>query len=79
MAKQRKTPRQRTLKSGTIILGKKAKLECKVRNLTESGACLEVDATFGIPSTFMFGLPGQTVQTCKVIWRTDRQLGINFQ
>jgi hypothetical protein len=79
MASERKSQRRRTLKSGTIVLGKKAVLACTVRNLTGSGACLEVDATFGIPSTFLFGLPGQPAQTCKVIWRTDRQLGINFQ
>jgi hypothetical protein len=79
MAKQRKTPRRRTLKSGTIILGKKAVLACTIRNLTDSGACLEVDATFAIPSTFLFGQPGRVAQSCKVIWRTDKQLGVHFQ
>lgn len=79
MAERRKTPRRRALKSGTIILGKEAVLPCTVRNLTESGASLEVSATFEIPSTFQFGLSGQTTRACKVIWGTDRQLGIHFQ
>jgi hypothetical protein len=79
MAERRKTPRRRVLKSGTIILGKKAALPCTVRNLTESGAALEVDATFAIPSTFLFSQPGQGARICKVIWRTDKRLGVHFQ
>jgi hypothetical protein len=79
MAERRKTPRRRTFKSGTIILGKKAVLPCTVRNLTEFGASLVVAATFEIPSTFHFGLPGRPAQTCKVIWRTDTKLGVQFQ
>jgi hypothetical protein len=79
MASERKPPRKRTLKTGTIILGKKAKLACTVLNLSESGACLEVSATFSIPSTFLFGMSGQTPQTCKVIWRTGTKLGVHFQ
>ena len=79
MANQRKAPRRRTLKSGTIILGKKAQLPCAVRNLSETGACLEVQATFEIPSTFLFGMPGRPPRTCKVIWRNDRQLGVQFR
>jgi hypothetical protein len=79
MADQRKVPRRRILKSGTIILGKKAHLPCLVRNLTEAGACLEVQATFEIPSVFLFDMPGRLPQTCKVIWRNDRQLGVHFR
>jgi hypothetical protein len=78
MAERQKTPRRRTLKSGTIILGGKAVLPCTVRNLTESGTSLEVSATFEIPSTFRFGLPGQTTRACKVIWRTVRAAGDTF-
>jgi PilZ domain len=79
MANQRKVPRRRILKSGTIILGKKAHLPCSVRNLSEAGAYLEVQATFEIPSTFLFGMPGRSPRTCKVIWRNDRQLGVHFR
>jgi hypothetical protein len=78
MTNQRKAPRRRLLKSGTIILGKKAHLPCVVSNLSVSGACLEVQATFEIPSRFLFGMPGRPPQTCKVIWRTDRKLGVHF-
>jgi hypothetical protein len=79
MANQRKAPRRRILKSGTIILGKEAHLPCLVRNLSEAGARLEVQATFEIPSAFLLGMPGRPPRTCKVIWRTDRQLGVHFR
>jgi hypothetical protein len=79
MANQRKAPRRRIHKSGTIILGKKAHLPCTIRNLSESGACLEVQATFEIPSMFLFVMPSRPPKTCKVIWRNDRQLGVHFQ
>jgi hypothetical protein len=79
VAERRKTPRRRTYKSGTIILGKKAVLPCTVRNLTESGASLVVAATFEIPSTFHLGVSGHTTRICKVIWRTEGQLGVHFQ
>lgn len=70
MANQRKAPRGVILKSGTIIL---ARLPCSARNLSETGACLEVQATFEIPSTFLFEMPGQPPQTCKVVWRSAIQ------
>ena len=79
MLKRRKSPRQRTLKSGMIILGRKAHLSCTIRNLSEFGACLEVGATLSIPSTFLFGMPGLVPRTCKVIWRSGTMLGVHFQ
>jgi hypothetical protein len=42
-------------------------------------ARLEVQATFEIPSAFLFSMPGRSPRTCKVIWRTDRQLGVDFR
>jgi hypothetical protein len=62
----------------TVILGKNAKLPCTIRNLSEFGASLELSATFGVPSTFLFGTTGHTPRPCKVIWRTDRMLGVHF-
>ena len=46
----------RMLKSGKIILGTQA-VACTVRNLSDTGACLEFAGTFGIPGTFEFVLP----------------------
>lgn len=66
------------LKSGKILLGS-WQVPCTVRNLSEIGACLEVQTTIGIPATFQFTMPNQTPQTCKVVWRDYTKLGVHFR
>ena len=69
----------RMLKSGKILLGG-WEVPCTVRSLSESGACVEVQTTYGIPALFQFiMLDWKTPQSCKVMWRDDRRLGIYFQ
>jgi len=78
MDEHRKGPRRRTFKSGKILLGRREVL-CTVRNLSETGACLEVQTTYGIPALFQFLMPNQAAQNCKVMWRNDTKLGVHFQ
>jgi len=68
----------RMLKSGKILLGKRA-VPCTVRNLSEIGACLEVQTTYGIPAVFEFTMPNASTQTCKVVWRDNTKLGVHFR
>ena len=78
MDEHRNVKRMRTLKSGKILLGSHA-VPCTVRNLSETGACLEVQTTVGIPATFEFVLPSQPPRTCKVVWLGDTRLGVHFK
>ena len=78
MRDKRKATRRRTLESGTIILGKKAHLNCTVRDLSELGARLDVQGKFAIPAIFQFIMTGLPLRICKVAWRTDRQIGVEF-
>ena len=48
-------PGKRVLKSGRIILGLHA-VPCTVQSLSETGAELEVQTTFGIPSDVKFAM-----------------------
>ena len=66
------------LKSGKILLGSWA-VPCTVRNLSETGACLEVQTTYGIPATFQFILPDYPARSCKVVWLGDTKIGVHFQ
>jgi hypothetical protein len=66
------------LKSGKIFLGTWA-VACTVRNLSETGACLELDSIVGIPSTFAFALPEHCRQTCRVVWANGTRMGVQFQ
>ena len=45
----RSSQRNRTLKAGTISFGRAAGIDCLVRNVSETGACLEVESPVGIP------------------------------
>jgi hypothetical protein len=65
------------LKSGKILLGKHP-IPCTVRNLSESGACLRVQTTAGIPSEFIFLTASVPARTCKTIWRDDTKIGVKF-
>ena len=42
MDEKRKLPRHRTLKAGSITFNRASGIDCRVRNLSAAGACLEV-------------------------------------
>ena len=44
--------RHRTLKAGLIAFNRAGTIECRVRNLSAVGACLEVAGQVGIPDQF---------------------------
>ena len=70
--------RRRLLKSGKILLGRHP-VPCTIRSLFETGACLQVQTTAGIPTIFDFLRAGEpAVRTCKTIWRDDTQIGVKF-
>ena len=78
MDERRKITRRRILKSGKILLGRR-EVQCTVRNLSAIGACLVVQTTIGIPANFEFVMTGQELKTCRVLWRDDTRLGIQFR
>jgi len=66
------------LKSGKILLGKAA-VPCTVRNLSDGGACLQVQSTYGIPSAFDVAIDDKPVRACKVVWLDATTLRVEFQ
>ena len=77
---KRKLPRHRTLKAGSISFNRAAGIDCRVRNLSAIGACLEVASQVGIPNDFVLVVDVDHVkQPCHVIWRTATRLGVAFQ
>lgn len=57
MEDHRSTLRHRVLKAATISFGGGA-ISCTVRNLSVSGASLEVASPIGIPETFALEMEG---------------------
>jgi hypothetical protein len=76
---RRKLPRHRTLKAGLIAFNRAATIECRVRNLSEIGACLDVAGQVGIPDEFMLVIEHEQLKKkCRVIWRKPNRLGVEF-
>jgi hypothetical protein len=76
---RRRGGRVRTLKSAKILFNNHySVIDCTVRNLSSSGACLQVASSVGIPERFDMILDGMT-RPCRTVWRRERQLGVEFQ
>ena len=79
MDERRKVQRHRTLKAGNITFNRAAGIDCRVRNLSPAGACLEVVSQVGIPDDFTLVIETDHVKTpCHVIWRTATRMGVEF-
>ena len=78
MDEHRTTPRRRVLKAGTIEFGGGA-VNCMVRNMSNTGAALDVTSPIGIPEHFTLVLPAEgRHMPCHVVWRKERRLGVAF-
>jgi PilZ domain len=73
--------RSRTLKSARILLNHhQSVIDCVVRNLSPTGACLKVETTFGIPDRFdvMFDVD-KSIRSCHLVWHKDNLIGVEFE
>jgi len=79
MEERRKVQRHRTLKAGSINFNRAGGVDCRVRNLSPIGACLEVASQIGIPDNFVLVVKSDRLKVpCHVIWRTGTRLGVFF-
>ncbi|MFZ3358894.1 MAG: PilZ domain-containing protein [Xanthobacteraceae bacterium] len=77
----RAVARTKVQRNAKIIVPQRATLiHCTVQNITSGGACLTVADTYGMPMAFdlTFEL-GRTRRPCRVVWRTNDQLGVAFE
>ena len=79
LSERRKITRHRTLKAGHIHFNRSGSIDCRVRNLSPAGACLEVASQLGIPDDFTLAIDiDHLTQPCHVIWRTATRMGVTF-
>jgi hypothetical protein len=75
---KRSAPRHRVLKGATIAFGGNG-VECTVRNLSSSGAALDVATPVGLPPSFTLVIEtDQFIRRCRPVWRSDRRIGVAF-
>jgi hypothetical protein len=67
------------LKAGTISFGGGA-IDCTIRNISETGAALEVVTPLFIPDRFTLVVQtAQLKRPCRIIWRKERRMGVAFE
>ena len=78
MDETRIAPRHRVLKAGTIEFGGGA-IDCTVRNLSQTGAALEVVTPLFIPDHFTLFVPSEQLKRpCHIAWRKEKRIGVRF-
>jgi len=80
MTDKRSTPRLRSFLKGRVLFnGGQNSLECLMRDMSPTGARLELSASVTLPDRFDLYLPHRD-ETCKVHiqWRRGNQLGVAF-
>jgi ribosomal protein S1 len=79
MPERRKSARLRVLKNAKFIIGKSSIIDCVVRNLTSVGARVTISNTTNLPEKLEMTFDrGQTIRSCRVVWRTLNETGIEF-
>jgi PilZ domain len=76
---RRNVARHRARKTAHITFkGHWATIDCTVFNLSDQGACLQVESPIGIPDTFDLVLDHASVRDCRVTWRKATRIGVAF-
>jgi len=74
----RTAPRRRVFKAASIEFGSSA-VDCIVRNISETGAALDVNSPLYFPDRFTLAVHSdQLRQPCHVVWRRQRRIGVAF-
>ena len=79
MDEHRVAPRRRILKAGTIEFGG-GTIDCIVKNISDTGAALDVVTPLFIPDRFVLYIPSDKFKRrCRIIRRSQRRIGVTFE
>jgi hypothetical protein len=80
MTDRRKAARESALKVGMIEFHPVGEARCMIRNISPTGALLEIGSPVALPNQFVLAvLSNHTRRHCKVVWRHRNRLGVVFQ
>lgn len=78
MEERRAAPRYRVLKSGQLKFGNSS-LECRIRNVSATGARIAVRNSNLIPNEFELVMVSDNISRhSHIVWRRDDQIGLAF-
>jgi hypothetical protein len=74
---RRSSPRTKTLKGAQIFWPAGSAVKCIVRNLSETGAKIEVHSP--VPAIFDLDFDSdRSRRSCRVVWRKEPMIGVRF-
>ena len=81
MQERRHSPRTRTLRAAKILFNnRRSVIDCMVRNVSATGACLEFPSTVGVPDRFDLVIaPEPHARPCRIAWKDKTRVGVTFQ
>lgn len=79
MIERRTAQRHRVLKQGMLAFSDGGGADCTVRNMSESGARIEIASPVGLPDTFTLVIAADHfLRHCRAVWSADRRIGVAF-
>ncbi|MGY8636780.1 PilZ domain-containing protein [Bradyrhizobium sp. 14AA] len=78
MIEKRAAQRHRVFKGGRIIF-ENSGIACTVRNMSSSGAAVDLDGPVALPQSFKLSISCDNfVRNCRAVWRSDKRIGLAF-
>lgn len=72
--------RRTAFKNGHIVYNDgKNVIPCRIRNISDGGAKLELGTPQLLPHTFELHVPGMPVRPCSLRWAKDKLVGVQFE
>ena len=79
MEEHRTVARKRVLKAGTIEFSGET-IACTVRNISDSGAAIEVTTVLWFPDRFTLAIESDGFsKPCHIVWRKEKRIGVAFE
>jgi hypothetical protein len=79
MIERRVATRQRVLKQGTLAFGGGGGVDCMVRNISSSGARIDIASPVGLPRSFTLVIKtDHFLRRCHPVWSKDTRVGVAF-
>jgi len=76
---RRAVPRHRVFKSGTLAFRGGGGIDCVVRNISSTGARLDIASPVGLPDRFTLVIEADRfMRPCHAVWRSEKRIGIAF-
>lgn len=78
MIEKRGSQRCRVFKGGTITF-ENSGIACTVRNMSDSGAAIDLESPVILPQSFTLSIARDNlVRNCRPVWRNDKRIGLAF-